>query len=167
MDRGDLQRLSKDELIELVMRLQRPDKTSRTSSKPPSTDRKETRENSRPGGAKPGHEPHNRRLADNPDEVRDHKPILCGRCGGAFGSDIDGRLIGEYDEIEIPPFKPHVVRHRRFACQCAGRRDADVVWSARSRAGHLSFGCTRERHVNGLNRIGLNPQQRGVSGCLK
>ena len=30
MDRGDLQRLSKDELIELVMRLQRPDKTSRT-----------------------------------------------------------------------------------------------------------------------------------------
>jgi len=27
MDRGDLQRLSKDELIELVMRLQRPDNT--------------------------------------------------------------------------------------------------------------------------------------------
>jgi hypothetical protein len=43
---------------------------------------------------------------------------MCGRCGGAFGSDIEGRLIGEYDEIEIPPIKPHVVRHRRFACQC-------------------------------------------------
>ena len=28
-------------------------------------------------------------------------------------------LIGEYDEIEIPPVKPHVVRHRRFACRCA------------------------------------------------
>ncbi len=28
MDRGDLLRLSKDELIELVMRLQRPDKTN-------------------------------------------------------------------------------------------------------------------------------------------
>jgi len=59
MDRTDLQRLSKDELIELVMQLQRPDKTSRTSSKPPSTDKKEKRENARPGGAKPGHEPHN------------------------------------------------------------------------------------------------------------
>jgi hypothetical protein len=57
MERTDLQRLSKDELIELVLRLQRPDKTSRTSSKPPSTDKKEKRENSRPGGAKPGHEP--------------------------------------------------------------------------------------------------------------
>ena len=27
-------------------------------------------------------------------------------------------LIGEYDEIEIPPVKPYVVRHRRFACRC-------------------------------------------------
>jgi transposase len=27
-------------------------------------------------------------------------------------------LIGEYDEIEIPPVKPHVTRHRRFACRC-------------------------------------------------
>ncbi len=28
-------------------------------------------------------------------------------------------LIGEYDEIEMPPVKPHIVRHRRFACRCA------------------------------------------------
>jgi transposase len=44
MGRGELERLSKEELIELVLRLQRPEKTSRTSSKPPSTDRKEQRE---------------------------------------------------------------------------------------------------------------------------
>jgi transposase len=118
MDRTDLQRLSKDELIELVIRLQRPDKNSRTSSKPPSTDKKEKRENSRPGGAKPGHEPHNRRLADNPDEFRDHRPTLCDLCGDAFPADAPGELIGEYDEIEIPPVTPHVIRHRRFACRC-------------------------------------------------
>ena len=34
MDRSDLRQLSKDQLIELVLRLQRPDKNSRTSSKP-------------------------------------------------------------------------------------------------------------------------------------
>jgi hypothetical protein len=50
MERTDLQRLSKDELIDLVLQLQRPDKTSRTSSKPPSTDKKEKREHARPGG---------------------------------------------------------------------------------------------------------------------
>ena len=119
MDRTDLQQLSKEQLIELVLRLQRPDKNSRTSSKPPSTDKKEERENSRPGGAKPGHEPHNRRLADNPDEFRDHTPSACEQCGGSFSPDADKELIGEYDEIEIPPVNPHVIRHRRFACRCA------------------------------------------------
>src|ERR1700709_1230668 len=118
MDRNDLQQLSKEQLIELVLRLQRPDKNSRTSSKPPSTDKKEKRENARPGGAKPGHEPHNRRLSDDPDEVRDHMPTLCERGGGCFSLGGERELIGEYDEIEIPPVKPHVVRHRRFACRC-------------------------------------------------
>ena len=107
MDRTDLQQLSKDQLIELVLRLQRPDKNSRTSSRPPSTDKKEKRENSRPGGAKPGHEPHNRRLADRPDEFRDHAPSVCERCGVSFSSDDDRELIGEYDEIEIPPVNPY------------------------------------------------------------
>ena len=33
--------------------------------------------------------------------------------------DADAELIGEYDEIETPPVKPYVVRHRRFASQRA------------------------------------------------
>jgi transposase len=119
MDRSDLRQLSKEQLIELVLRLQRPDKNSRTSSKPPSTDKKEKRENSRPGGAKPGHEPHNRRLADDPDEFRDHTPNVCEQCGGTFALDAMRELIGEYDEVEIPPVTPYVIRHRRFACRCA------------------------------------------------
>jgi hypothetical protein len=48
-------------------------------------------------------EPHNRRLADDPDEFRDHKPSLCEECGGALSPDDEMELIGEYDEIEIPP----------------------------------------------------------------
>jgi transposase len=43
MDRSDLQELSKEQLIDLVLRLQRPEKNSRTSSKPPSTDKEEKR----------------------------------------------------------------------------------------------------------------------------
>ena len=119
MDRTDLQQLSKEQLIELVIRLQGPLKDSRTSSKPSSTDKKAKRENARPGGAKPGHEPHNRRLADNPDAFVDHKPMVCEACGGSMSPDDESTLIGEYDEIEIAPVKPHVIRHRRFACRCA------------------------------------------------
>ena len=106
-----MQQLSKEQLIELVLRLQRPDKNSRTSSKPPSTDKKEKREGSRPGGAKLGHEPHTRRLADDPDEFRDHVPGVCEQCGVTFRSQAQRELIGEYDEIEIPPVKPYVIRH--------------------------------------------------------
>jgi transposase len=118
MDRSDLQQLSKEELIDLILRLQHPEKTSRTSSKPPSTDKKEKRKNSRPGGAKLGHDPHNRKLSDNPDAFFDPKPTRCDRCGGAVGPDAAMELIGEYDEVEIPPIKPRVTRHRRFMCSC-------------------------------------------------
>ena len=127
-----MQLLSKDELIDLVLSLQRPDKTSRTSSKPPSTDKKEKRENSRSGGAKPGHDPHNRKLHDTPDAIVDHKPLVCEACGGALAADAAMDLIGEYDEIEIPPVKPHVTRHRRFACQCAAQSKGFVAGSAAS-----------------------------------
>ena len=119
MIRDELERLSKEELIELVLRLQRPDKTSRTSSKPPSTDRKERRENAKPGGAKPGHEGHKRELCADPDEIRDHVPTHCEHCGCAFEDGAPAELIGEFDEIEIPPVRPLVRRHRRFAIRCA------------------------------------------------
>jgi len=122
MNRADLERLSKEELIELVLRMQRPEKTSRTSSKPPSTDRKEKRENAKPGGAKPGHEGHSRKLCETPDAFEDHAPTHCERCGLAFGAEAERELIGEYDEIELPPVRPFVRRHRRFSirCSCCG-----------------------------------------------
>ena len=80
MSRDELERLSKEELIDLVLRLQRPEKTSRTSSKPPATDRKEKRENAKPGGAKPGHEGHSRTLSEQPDRIIDYRPQDSGRC---------------------------------------------------------------------------------------
>ena len=123
MNRTDLECLSKEELIDLVLRMQRPDKTSRTSSKPPSTDRKEKRENSTPGGAKPGHEGHSRKLCGAPDAFEDHAPTQCAGCGAAFGPEAERLLIGEYDEVELPPVRPFVRRHRRYAirCTCCGK----------------------------------------------
>jgi transposase len=119
MDRTDLQQLTKEQLIELVIRLQRPDKTSQTSSKPPSTDRKQRRFDSKPGGAKPGHKGHSRDLSDRVDDVFDYKPDVCLGCGAAFSGDEVSALIGEYDTIDLPPILPHVTRHQRFSCQCA------------------------------------------------
>jgi len=122
MNRDDLARLSKEELVEaylaLQARMQLPSKTSRTSSKPPSTDRKARREHAKPGGAKPGHEGHNRALHENPDDTVDHRPDICPQCHGALGAELSGDVIGEYDEIEVPPIKPFVRRHRRLYVFC-------------------------------------------------
>ena len=118
MGRSDLERLSKEELIELVLRLQRPEKTSRTSSKPPSTDRKEQREKSKPGGAKPGHEGHSRTISDTPDEVVDHRPGRCSCCGAALMTDLPGETVSLHEQVDLPEVKPLITHHRRLSVRC-------------------------------------------------
>jgi len=120
MDRGELERLSKAELIELVLRLQRPEKTSRTSSKPPSADRKERREQAKPGGAKAGHEGHSRALSTNPDRVVDHAPQQCPCCRVALSPDLPSEAVSVHERIELPEVKPIVEHHRRLAVRCPG-----------------------------------------------
>jgi transposase len=118
MSRGDLERLSKEELIELVLRLQRPEKTSRTSSKPPSTDRKAQREKSKPGGAKPGHEGHSRIISSTPNEVVEHRPDQCSCCGADLMMDLAAETVSTHELIDLPEVKPLVTHHRRLSVCC-------------------------------------------------
>src|SRR5918995_6702078 len=129
MGRSDLERLSKEELIELVLRLQRPPKTSRTSSKPPSTDRKQQRERSKPGGAKPGHDGHSRILSATPDEVVEHCPARCSCCSAILMADLPGETVSIHEQIELPEVAPRVTQHRRLAvrCRACGTRVAAAV----------------------------------------
>ena len=120
MRRDELERLSKDELIELVLRLQRPAKTSRTSSKPPSTDRKARREQAKPGGAKPGHEGHSRALSTNPDRVINHAPQQCPCCRVALPPDLPSEAVSVHERIELAQIKPVIEQHRRLAVRCPG-----------------------------------------------
>ena len=128
MGRSDLERLSKEELIELVLRLQRPEKTSRTSSKPPATDRKEQREQAKPGGAKPGHEGHSRVISEIPMRsssiVPTAAPAAAARSPGPSGR---GRQPSE--RIELPE-----VEAGRDAASASGRA-LPVLRDARRRAG--------------------------------
>src|SRR3954447_6525092 len=97
MGRSELERLSKDELTELVLRLQRPKKTSRTSSKPPSTDRNERREQAKPGGAKPGHEGHSRVMSEVADEVVEHRAGQCSGCGAALPANLLAEIVSVHE----------------------------------------------------------------------
>ena len=118
MDRIDLQRLTKEELIDLVLRMQRPEKTSRTSSKPPSSDCKERRDKAKPGGAKPGHEGHSRAMSEDFDCLVDHHPDQCPCCRVSLPRDLPAEAVSEHDKIELPAIKPLIERHRRLAVRC-------------------------------------------------
>jgi transposase len=118
MDRTDLQRLTKEELIELVLRMQHPQKTSRTSSKPPSTDRKQRRDQAKPGGAKPGHEGHSRIISATPDEVVEHRPDRCSCCSAVLIANLPGETISIHEQIDLPEITPHVTQHWRLAVRC-------------------------------------------------
>ena len=118
MGRSELERLSREELIELVLRLQRPEKTSRNSSKPPATDRKEQREHSKPGGAEPGHEGHSRVVSDDPDAVVEHRPEACACCDGLLSRDLCAEIASVSERIELPAVAPVVTQHRPLAVRC-------------------------------------------------
>jgi transposase len=139
MRRDELGRLSKAELIELVLRLQRPAKASRTSSKPPSTGPKERRAHAKPGGAKPGHEGHSRALSPAVERVVDHAPPQCPCCRVALSPDLPSEAVGVHERIELPEIKPFIEHHRRLAVRCPGC-GARVVAAAPPAATGTPFG---------------------------
>jgi transposase len=118
MNRHDLERLSKDELIELVLRMQRPGKTSATSSKPPSSDDKANLASSKPGGAKPGHEGHFRAASETADVTVDYRPAVCPHCACALGPELAAAELRVYESIDLPEVKPVVTFHRRLQVRC-------------------------------------------------
>ena len=99
MQRDRLERLSKTQLIELVLQLPPPEETSRTSSKPPSTDRKERCERAKPGSAKPGHAGHSRPLNDDVSERISRRPEICPCCRMALAPDLPAERTGNWERI--------------------------------------------------------------------
>nr|HID14095.1 IS66 family transposase [Anaerolineae bacterium] len=134
MTRQELEYLSKAELIELVLQLQdqvtelkaklaqksRPPKTPANSSVPPSAARKPNRKRSpRKGkkrGPKVGHVGKSRRRA-KPDVVIECRLEVCPDCGADL-SEVEQRVVGSSQVVEIPPVQPVVVEAHRYGCTC-------------------------------------------------
>ncbi len=125
-----------EKLSAKVERLEaRKPKTSRTSSKPPSSDgpwAKRPSKKSSSGkkrGAQPGHKGAQRPSAP-PEEIDDAKmikPEHCGSCSApVFGDDPDPL---RHQVIDIPPIKPHLLEFQlhRLTCQkCGAETRADL-----------------------------------------
>lgn len=103
-------------------------KSSRNSSKPPSSDTPAQRaaRTKKPGtgnnpGGQPGHEGHQRALIppEKVNRTRDHFPVRCRGCRGKLASVSHGDPL-RHQVVEVPKIEPDVTEHRLHAvvCEC-------------------------------------------------
>jgi transposase len=137
----ELAERSERELARLQTRVERLEeelrKNSRNSSKPPSSDPPKTRQErraearakakelargERQAGAQPGHRGSGRKLApeDQVDEIVDHFPESCRRCGHGF--ELSERRpsspFGRHQVAELPPIAVQIIEHRTHRLRC-------------------------------------------------
>ena len=145
MDRETLERLSKDELITLVLaqaaqiaalteriaaledKLGQPPKTSDNSSVPPSRGLKPNRAEQRK--AKPKGRPGSfRALSETPDRTITVLASACPHCDHALSAG-DQPTVHAYDHIDLPPIRPVVTRvlRHRGTCPCCRRAFSALV----------------------------------------
>ena len=74
----------------------------------------------KPSGGQPGHAGHCRTLrpAEEVDEVVEHRPAVCRRCGRALPAAAGGVLRERHQVAELPPRAVVVTEHRAYACRC-------------------------------------------------
>ena len=100
---------------------------SSNSSKPPSSDglKKPARVSSlressgKPSGGQPGHKGETLRQVAEPDQIVDHHPPVCSRCGAALTPDLAGGHAAR-QVFDLPEPRPLIVtEHRAHSCRCA------------------------------------------------
>ena len=97
-------------------------KTSSNSHKPPSMDlnrkNQSLREKSdKPVGGQLGHEGHNLKMTDSPDEVERLYPNFCNRCGSSL-TGADFKMESRRQVVDIPPLRPFTTEFQRFGTVC-------------------------------------------------
>jgi transposase len=134
MTRDDLVRMSRDELIDLVLEKQaevealrlkleknkKPPTNSSNSSQPPSQDQKANRpkdKRKRRHGPPVGHVKYERKWVAKADHIVDVKPKLCSCCQGDL-TKANSTLVGVNQITELPEAKAEVIEVRQYAVEC-------------------------------------------------
>lgn len=134
--------ISQADLDRLAAARGAPTKTSRTSSKPPSSDQKSNRnpdrrsgrekKSTRSSGGQPGHPGSHRQRSDNPDSFEYSWPSECANCNHGFDTSAQddvsgehsprvnwlGRVAGEFETIELVARPFVVIRQYQMKVKC-------------------------------------------------
>jgi len=149
---------------------ERVQQTSRTSSRPPSSDppraprRRTQAPSGRPTGGQVGHEGHGRPLLppEQVDQIVEIKPDACGQCGASLAGE-DGEPA-RHQVAELPRVVPVVTEYRRHTLTCGACGTATAApWPEEMPRG--GFGPRTQATVAYLaGRLGIS--QRDVAELL-
>src|SRR4030043_2280559 len=134
MGKDDLDRLTKEELIQLILTLQaelealkmkfdknqKPPTSSRNSSQPPSRDQKGNLPASRRKhrhGPPLGHEKHERKFVAQPDQTIELHAKSCCKCKANLSNE-GGHLVDVNQITELPPAPAQVIEVRQYTVTC-------------------------------------------------
>lgn len=85
----------------------------------------------RPPGGQKGHPGHGRALLPpgQVDQVVEHRPPRCSRCGRPLPPDAPAELRGRHQVAELPARAVTVTEHRSYACRCTacGARTVEAI----------------------------------------
>ena len=104
------------ELEAKLEELRRPAKTSKNSSKPPSSGYKANRPQREQKKRKRGGAGKSRKRVE-PHVVLECAAVRCADCGADLRGEPQ-KLLGKSQVVEIPPVEPVVVEARRYGCTC-------------------------------------------------
>jgi transposase len=136
MCREELEKLSKDELIDIILAMQdkllelasnmarletKLNMNSANSSMPPSSDKwKRPHSQRKKSGKKPGgqygHKGHGLKIEGEPDEIVEHTPTVCEQCGHDI-SDMEGTVSDSRYTIDVE-IRTVTVRHDQVKVTC-------------------------------------------------
>jgi len=116
--------IARIEVLERELARYKTKKDSNNSSLPPSKDENRPPRTSslrekggRKAGGQPGHDGKTLEMADNPDEIVEHRACFCPECGKDVSSQ-PFEYYGKRQVIDIPVIKPIVTEHRVYKCNC-------------------------------------------------
>jgi transposase len=134
MGKTELEALSKEELIQLILTLQaeiealklkfeknqKPPTSSKNSSQPPSRDQKgnlPAGRRRRRHGPPFGHEKHERKFVAQPDHIIELHAKSCGKCHADLNNQA-GHLVDVNQITELPKAPAQVIEVRQYAVTC-------------------------------------------------
>ena len=129
MNRENLEKLSKDELIDIILALAakvaeleaRVNMNSSNSSKPPSNDQWKKPQSPRKKsdkklGGQPGHKGHGLEIKRDPDETVELKPTVCKECNAGL-CDADGAILDTRYKIDVE-IRTIITRYNQMEVVC-------------------------------------------------